>query len=257
MASSIENFLKSESFRNLFEEFFKKCVLSFQSTSRYEIEPKENFSVSHKNSEVVIVLNYGPRSHAIFGDFGDTNRHFKDNYLVKQDWIKANSKLAFGFGWVIMQKYKLEDIKKALNDMNVVYREVERVDYEREVRNSKSLPSELPEELAEEDAPKEETKKKFKAVKNKWGNIEEFDSGFIFMKLPVGSNNKNIAVAVGLQDSDADKNMKGLLSVLPFNEELEEECKIKGWRYLTEEMIKIVFTQNQKLAEKLDEMRNW
>nr|QBK86617.1 MAG: uncharacterized protein LCMAC102_04130 [Marseillevirus LCMAC102] len=246
MASSVENFLKSDFFRNLFEEFCKKCVSEF----RTEIEPKENLRVSPKNSEVVIVLNYGPKSHAIFGDFGDTNRSFKDDYLMKQNWIKSNRKLAFGFGWVVMQKDKLEDVKKALGDMNVVFREVERMDYEKEVRNSKSHSSEPLKELVEE-----KSKKKFKAVKNKWGNNEEPASGFVFIKLPVGNNNKNIAVAVGLQDPDADTTLRGLLSILPFNEELKKECKIKGWRYLTEKMIGTIFTQNQKLAEQLDKMR--
>lgn len=259
---------------------------------------KDNLKRKFEDGEVVLVLNYGAKSHALFGDFNKTHTTFKDSFLKETSWIKPNGRLAFGFGWVVMQKAKLDEVKQALSEYSIEYREVERKDYEKEIRSgqkSKAKSVSEAEEGSEDEstevkvktkpakkekkaAPKKEEKSKaepakkaappakkstsssrggrLKAVKNDWGNNEEPNSGFIFMMLPVGTKGKKIPVAVGWQDPDADEDQRGLASVLPFDEELEEECTQKKWSYLTEEMIETIRGSNPDLAGQLEDMRD-
>ena len=252
---------------------------------------KDKLKRKFEDGEVVLVLNYGAKSHALFGDFNKTHTSFKDSFLKETSWIKPNGRLAFGFGWVVMQKAKLDEVKQALSEYSIEYREVERKDYEKEIRSGqkskaksvseteegsedestevkvksktkpeKEKPKAAPAKKAAPPAKKakpakKEEKEKPKAVKNDWGNIEEPNSGFIFMMLPVGTKGKKVPVAVGWQDPDADEDQKGLASVLPFDEELEYECTQKKWRYLTEEMIETIRGSNPDLAGRLEEMR--
>ena len=52
-------------------------------------------------SDVVLVLNYTDKSHALFGDFARTHASFKNDYLKLQSWLIFNQSLAFGAGWVV------------------------------------------------------------------------------------------------------------------------------------------------------------
>ncbi len=104
-------------------------------TDTKDSETRENLRVKCED-EVVIVLNYGPKSHAIFGDFAKKHVIFKDNYLKKTSWVKANNRLAFGFGWVVMNKSKLGELKKAFNRFNIEYRTIKKRDYENEIRTT-------------------------------------------------------------------------------------------------------------------------
>jgi len=252
---------------------------------------KDNLKRKFEDGEVVLVLNYGAKSHALFGDFNKTHTSFKDSFLKETSWIKPNGRLAFGFGWVVMQKARLDEVKQALSEYSIEYREVERKDYEKEIRSGqkskaksvseaeegsedentevKEKPKEAPAKKAAPPAKKSTKSKgsessgssssrggRSKAKKNDWGNIEEPDSGFIFMMLPVGTKGKKVPVAVGWQDPDADEDQKGLASVLPFDEELEDECTQKKWRYLTEEMIETIRGSNPDLAGQLEDMRD-
>src|SRR5690606_29758644 len=78
--------------------------------STVEGDEKENLKVKHDGQEVIVCLNYGPKSHALFGDFGKTHLKFKNDYLLKSKFIKVGRKLAFGFGWVIMDKSKISEV---------------------------------------------------------------------------------------------------------------------------------------------------
>ncbi len=95
-----------------------------------------------------------------------------------------------------------------------------------------------------------------KAIKNIWGNLEDPKSGFVFVKLPVGKNGNPIAIAVGYQHPEPEMGLKGLDTVLHFDEGLEEECKLLGYRPLTEPMIAKVKLVEPKLAAKLQALWN-
>lgn len=77
---------------------------------------------------VIIVLNYGPKSHAIFG--ADT-KGVKDGLMAlntpgKKDAVSFNSKLDFGAGWVITNKTKLGIIQEFLDENEISHTEIER-----------------------------------------------------------------------------------------------------------------------------------
>lgn len=82
-------------------------------------------------SVTTICIEYGPRGHALFGDFRKQNTKFKDEFLNKTKWVKPNATLHFGFGWVFPYKC-LDDIRKALKKYNVTFVEKTRKEMERE-----------------------------------------------------------------------------------------------------------------------------
>lgn len=77
-------------------------------------------------SDVVLVLNYTDKSHALFGDFARTHASFKNDYLKLQSWLIFNQSLAFGAGWVVRDKTKAADLRKALKAAKISFREVEK-----------------------------------------------------------------------------------------------------------------------------------
>ena len=77
-------------------------------------------------SDVVLVLNYTDKSHALFGDFARTHASFKNDYLKLQSWLIFNQSLAFGAGWVVRDKTKAADLRKALKAAKIPFREVEK-----------------------------------------------------------------------------------------------------------------------------------
>lgn len=95
--------------------------------------------------------------------------------------------------------------------------------------------------------------KKLTAKKNDHGNYEEADTGIIFVELPVGADGKKINVAVGIQNPDSDE--MGIESVNPLDSDMITECKDKSWRYLTNDMIKIVKKVDEEMYEKLVELQ--
>jgi len=77
---------------------------------------------------VVIILNYGPKSHAMFG--ADT-KPVKDGLMAlntegKKDVVSFNGKLEFGAGWVITNKTKLKTVLEFLDENEVAHTEIER-----------------------------------------------------------------------------------------------------------------------------------
>jgi len=86
-------------------------------------------------------------------------------------------------------------------------------------------------------APKSKAVKGLSARVNAWSNLEEADSGIIFLELAVGGGGRKIKVAVGKQDADAEETVKGLKSVLPLEKDDLEFLKGKDLRWLTAEML--------------------
>lgn len=90
-------------------------------------------------SVTTICIEYGPRGHALFGDFRKQNTKFKDEFLNKTKWVKPNATLHFGFGWVFPYKC-LDDIRKALKKYNVAFVEKTRKEMEKTEESKKSEP---------------------------------------------------------------------------------------------------------------------
>lgn len=250
---------------------------------------KEDLRVKHDGKEVIVCLNYGPKSHALFGDFGKTHEKFKESFLKSTKFIGSGPKLAFGFGWVVKDKSKLPEVIAALKKAKIPFREVEREEYEEEVRGKKGgkdekvveevedseeeeekdaspppkkpaakkeapAPKEKPAAKKEDAKPAEKTTTKLSAKKNEWGNNEEEETGFVFMKLAVGKNGAAIPIVVGWQDPDCKPSEKGLKSVNPLDDEAIEDCKKRKWKYLTEDMIATIRKKNQAQAKALQEV---
>lgn len=119
-----------------------------------------------------------------------------------------------------------------------------------------------------DDAPKPKSKTSKKAVakkaqaqagpvaqENAWGNSEESETGIIFVKLPVGTGGREVPVAVGVQDTEAEEDATGLVSVLPLTEEMIATCDEQKWRYLTDEYMDILTEQEHEMAGELAAVR--
>lgn len=77
---------------------------------------------------IIVILNYGPKSHAIFG--ADT-KPVKDGLMAlntegKKDVISFNGKLEFGAGWVVTNKTKLPAVLDFLDENEISYTKIER-----------------------------------------------------------------------------------------------------------------------------------
>lgn len=83
--------------------------------------------------ELVVVLNYGPKSHAIFGPTADIKDKLMALNKVDGKLVGYNGKLSFGPGWTIMNKDRLEEVTNMFTENELEFREVERKEYEAEV----------------------------------------------------------------------------------------------------------------------------
>lgn len=79
---------------------------------------------------VIVILNYGPKSHAVFG--ADT-KTIKDDLMALNDpkkIISFNSKLEYGSGWVIMDKTKLKSVLAVFDEKEISYTEIEKTEFD-------------------------------------------------------------------------------------------------------------------------------
>lgn len=212
--------------------------------------------------DLTIITDYGPKSHAIFG---------VDTIVIKdtifQDINKKNGKkllgftqgLAFGPGWTIMDKDKLDMITKAFDKAKLKYKVISRKDYEKSKKEETS-DDEAPKKtkiknLAEKDGKKEtkENKKEKKGiptVTNAYGNEEDEEFGFVIMELPVGTRGLKKQVVIGSQDSEADaKKNKGIKSVVALTPDEIESAKDKGWSVLDEDALTNIKKKDVKLYD--------
>lgn len=114
-------------------------------------------------SEVVVVTDYTPKEHAVFGDFVKTHNQFKDKYLKDHGWFQYNAKLAFGAGWRMMDKTKLPELRKALKAANIPFREISRDDFTKEL-TKKSNPSDVSEISEDGHEPEQKNTKSTKVA---------------------------------------------------------------------------------------------
>ena len=257
--------------------------------------PKDKYPQDFSKGQVVLVMNYTARSHALFGDFKTTYSNFKDMYLtLNKNLYSPNSRLVFGFGWILKVKSKVDELKAELKAQGIKFREVDMEVYLAEVKaaelKTEEAPSidDSPSESEEEQQPPSpppktkksskpapvkakkvskaapaKTKKTSKVVdsppkKNKIAKNDwgnfEDDNGFVFTKLPIGKKGRKMIVAVGYQNPEPSDVEEGLATVLPFDEGLEEECADRGHKYLTEDMIETIRKYDQALSDELQEL---
>jgi len=245
-------------------------------------------STSKRIVDPILIMNYTSKSHALFGDFAKKYLNFKNGFLLPTQWLKPKANLAFGFGWIIIDTSKVSVLQSEMKKRDIPVRIVERSAYEDELKvdnqetdvqdieqsqpdDEESMSEELPRLLGNKektskpkDDPKEKTSKpkddpkektsnpakKLNISKNDYGNHEECNTGFVFKKLPLGKN--STPVVIGYQDKESD--MTGLDSVLPLDDEQQEVCKDKKWRYLTMDMVEELMTTSKDVAEKLKEI---
>lgn len=86
--------------------------------------------------ETIICLNYSPKCHALFGDFGPKGVHssFREDFLKGETWMSFNLKLAFGPGWIVTVKDKLPQLVKALKKAKIPFKKIDREEWEEEIR---------------------------------------------------------------------------------------------------------------------------
>ena len=119
-------------------------------------------------------------------------------------------------------------------------------------------------DVPKKKAPVKKTKAKKKGLTvpkkpNKWGNLETKNEGFVIMPLPhkkVKGKMTTRRCIVGSQNPTAEKKLKGLLSVIPLDEDDEKDCHENGWPYLTEEKMEKVRKLDKDLYHKLEEMKS-
>lgn len=239
--------------------------------------------------EFTLMLNYGPKSHALFGETKEIkpklmeyNKTYKEETGDKKNLFSYNGKLKVDGedtpGWTITDKDKLDDVKAFLDELGVKYNEVEKekkgkAKKETEAKKEAKKPpaktdakkGTAKDKDAKTDAKKDtkkdaKTDKKasdkpvLKAQKNSWDNMEEADTGYIFLELPLGVGGRKVPVVVGKQDSDAEEDVKGLASVLPLDDEEKAACDEHKWRVLSDEDMAVVEKKAKKVHAELKKM---
>jgi len=87
------------------------------------------------------------------------------------------------------------------------------------------------------------------ATLNSFGNHEDEDTCFIFHQLPIGANGSDVAVVIGVQNTESEET--GIDSVTPLDDDMIEECTKHKFRHLTDETVKLVKKRDEDIYEKL------
>jgi hypothetical protein len=87
-------------------------------------------------------------------------------------------------------------------------------------------------DIIQQDPPSEKVKPK--VGKNKWGNLEEKTTGFVFCIKRGSDKTRPVYEVVGVQDHDTEED--GLGSLVPLSEENVKTCLKKGWNYNTKKI---------------------
>lgn len=205
------------------------------------ISPPSTDDENKGKEKPVIVIDYTAKVCALFGDFKKTYVDFKDNVLRKTPGIKGSRNKNLGVFWMIARG-RMGEMESALRKAGIKYRKVRRAAYQKEFEGvsppAQSSSSENEDEKKDEkpqaaSSASTPAKTKMTCIRNKWRNIEEKETGFIVVKLPIGEDGKKTIVCVGLQDEDECPDKKGLSSVVCLDDACVAECKKRGWKYFS------------------------
>jgi len=125
--------------------------------------------------EVVVIIDYSDKVHAIFGDFVKTYVSFKNDYL-KPNNFRYGKGLMFGAGWTLLDKTKLSDLRKALKNAHIPFRELKKDMYIKELSSKNgSTVTEISETSAEKSETSEDkiTQSKPSSTKKSNEKVEE------------------------------------------------------------------------------------
>jgi len=95
----------------------------------------------------------------------------------------------------------------------------------------------------------------YSAKINKWDNLEEENTGFVFLQLPVGYGGRTIPVAIGTQDYMAET--KGLKSVINLDAADISICARYQWRVLDDELMGIFAKRDADIYAEVLEFKNY
>lgn len=268
-----------------------KPKLPFKTTAKVvDGKPTLAAPVTGTVQKLVLVHNYSEKSFAVTSVIPDDTKNIKDHLKAME--LKFNGKAKVGTAIWVGQLTKLATVEAKLKELGLKYRKLSLADYEKEVARSKPIstpqsqvdetenadgfdePVEVEEELeatlnsaSEEEPPKPKTKilaptpkakgvaKKavaLQAKKNKWGNNAH--EGYIFEKLPLGSNGAKVDAVIGVQDIKAPATKKEYASILPLSDEDRAKCESNGWRTIDEESLLIIKKKDAKKYEVLSKI---
>lgn len=177
---------------------------------------------------LVLLKYYSDKAHVLFGS--DTTKYKEDLIALGLRYGKYGGTP----GWMFPAVY-YEATKKKLNNKKIFFEEqdnmtkkealstpVKETPVKDVVPEPKTKSVKSVEKVKEVAKPKEESPKgKLRVKNNQWKNLEETETGFIFMKTGEGTR------VVGYQDKKS--KASGLDSILPLTKEMKKTCKEKGW----------------------------
>lgn len=122
-----------------------------------EYQPTEKYPQDYSDGKVILVLNYGKMTHALFGDFGKRYVKFKDTFLMKDSTLVGyNANLRYGPGWTIKSKARYGEVTKALENAKIKFRVVEDGEFIKECQERKNSAPKENDESSSDEEPAEE-----------------------------------------------------------------------------------------------------
>lgn len=91
----------------------------------YSNPTAKKYGAVKRTGSIDIVLDYGPKTHAIFGD----DKTIK-SVVVGVTWIRYNRDLLYGSGYLIRDKSKLPELEKMFSDKNITFSKITKKKYE-------------------------------------------------------------------------------------------------------------------------------
>ena len=215
------------------------------------INVRDRLSAQLLNDEVVLVLDYTERSHALFLNKRDYPNKALIDELAKTKWLSDNSRLAFGEGWVVINKSKIPELENMLTRYKANYRKVSRQRFELECKGvTTDLPSSQDAEYHDKISDKVSGDKHHDKIisdkvidkdddsvaeendldawdtllsLNKWKNTWNEETRLVFEK------KNNDWIVIGKQDRKS--RVKGSTSILPLTDDDRKVCTERNWSY--------------------------
>jgi hypothetical protein len=231
--------------------------------------PIKKYNLAVDNGEIIFVLNYTDKSHAIFGDFAKTYLGFKNSFLKEQTWIKYCEHLAFGAGWVFKNtKPNVDSVKKALTLKKLGFEQIEkekliiRLEQNNKPRpttknNNTTTSSTSTTSTCSTTSVTNTTSTSSTTSTNK--NVRTYEdvdeNSIAFCKAPIGVKGKMTKIFIGTVNSSSSK--KNFENIDPIDESLKKELIKKGYKsnlLLSHDIITTIKKYDKKLSENLKEI---
>lgn len=213
---------------------------------------KEKKTLPFEDGKVTIVLNYSDKTHAVFGDTKPHRKNLMDLNRPKK-FLSFNPRLAYGPGWVIMDKSRVDDVVNCLTVAGLEISTIDRSEIDGvPVETAETDPSPPEDEQVvpepEPEPEPEPIKKRRSSLKsasgsstddtiNDFGNCYDEKVKAVYCRLPIGVGGRNVKVVVGLQDFESEET--GLASVIPLDEKTKKLCTRYKMKTLATEIEKL------------------